>query len=58
MPPYEPPATAVTPRYTNRKEHDCGCITVRDTASDDVHYVKACGAHRYYATNHQAASDR
>lgn len=44
--------TLDTTRYTDRKQHDCGCITVWDTLGGQGHgecrYTKACGAHRPY----------
>lgn len=45
------------PRYTDRKQHDCGCITVWDTYGGGSRYQKACGAHRGHA-HHFPADNR
>lgn len=42
-------ATLDTARYTDRKQHDCGCVTVWDTCGGGSRYVSACGVHRRYA---------
>jgi hypothetical protein len=36
-------------RYTNRKEHPCGCVTVWDTRARTVKFAFACAPHRGYA---------
>jgi hypothetical protein len=43
-------------RYTDRKSHACGCITVWDTTGGGPRYEHACGAHRGHARRYQADS--
>jgi hypothetical protein len=49
--------TLDTTRYTDRKQHDCGCITVWDTYGGGSRYQKACAAHRGHA-HHFPADNR
>lgn len=41
-------------RYTDRKTHICGCVTVWDTTGGGARYIQACGVHRGYAERFKA----
>lgn len=47
-------APAKADRYTDRKAHDCGCVTVWDTEGGGPRYVQACGVHRGHANRLKA----
>ncbi len=49
-----PMAVDTTARYTERKQHDCGCITVWDNQTNSPRYRKACTVHRAYARSWRA----
>ncbi len=51
-------ATLDSTRYTDRKQHDCGCVTVWDTCGGGARYITACGVHRRYAQHWSAPDGR
>lgn len=43
-------------RYTDSKQHACGCITVWDTLGGGFRYVDSCGTHYRYALRFSVAA--